>query len=237
VKFMLMIMTDEPAESALTPAEIDAIVAQHMAVSQELQVAGKLVDSCRLRFSAEATTLRRRGDQWLVCDGPFVESKEALGGFYLIDAASADEAIAWAKKLPLRGVGAIEIRPARTGAQGHVPIRGAEKFMVLFIANREQSPSRSAMFQAIDSHYELSLDLAVQGKFVASRSLEPSTNATTIRRQNGQYLVSDGPFAETKEFVAGYFVIACDTHSEAISWAKQLAVGSEVCEVRPVWRM
>jgi hypothetical protein len=235
MKFMLLMMTNEPAEKALAAGEIDKIVAQHMAVSRELRAAGKLVGSNRLRFSDATTTILVRDGQHMVHDGPFAESKEQLGGFYLIEAESKEEAIAWAKKLPLRDVGAIEVRPARTGAQWRGEIRGAHQFVVLFIGNTEKAMSRDQVFRAIDSHYELSLDLAAHGKFVSSRALEPSAAAATLRMQNGQPVVHDGPFAETKEFVAGYFVIACDSQDEAITWAKQLMWGNEACEVRPVW--
>lgn len=235
MKFMLLMMTDEQAEKALPSGEIDKIVAQHMGVRHELCAAGKLVWSNRLRFSNEATTIRVQGGKHVVTDGPFAESKEALGGFYLIEADSKEEAIEWAKKLPLRDVGAIEVRPARTGAQWRGQVHGAQHYMVMFIANYEKPLSRDAVFKAIDSHYELSLDLAAQGKFVSSRALEPSAAAATIRQRNGQRIVTDGPFAETKEFVAGYFVIACDSKDEAVSWARQLMFGSDACEIRPVW--
>ena len=111
MKYMLMIMTDEDAETALSDATVKQIVAEHVDFGRELHAAGKYVDSYRLRFSAEATTLRRHGDRWIRTDGPFAESKEQLGGFYLIEAESKDEAIAWARKLPLRDGGAIEVRP------------------------------------------------------------------------------------------------------------------------------
>ena len=235
MKFMLMIMTDEKAEAALPPAELDKIIAQHIAVTRELRDAGKWVWANRLRFSDAATTIRIKDGSPMVLDGPFAESKEALGGFYLIEAASKQEAIEWAKKLPLREVGAIEVRPARTGAQWRGEIRRGQHFMVMFVANTDKPMSRDTVFQAIDSHYELSLELAAQGKFVSSRALEPSLAAATVRWKDGQHIVSDGPFAETKEFVAGYFVIACDSKDEAIEWAKQLMFGNEACEVRPVW--
>jgi hypothetical protein len=137
--------------------------------------------------------------------------------------------------LPLRDVGAIEVRPARTGAQWRGDLRHAQQFMLMFVGDMEKPLARDAVFRAIDAHYELSLDLAAQGKFVSSRALEPSVAAATVRWKNGQYAVSDGPFAETKEFVAGYFVIACDSKDEAIEWAKPLMSGSTACEVRPVW--
>jgi hypothetical protein len=237
MKYMLMIMTDEGAEKALAPDQVDQIVAQHSAVARALQAADKLVDTHRLRFSQEAATIRLHDGQPVVHDGPFAETKEALGGFYLIEADSREEAIEWARQLPVRDVGAIEVRPARTGAQwrGSTPPRG-RRYMVMFIGNYDRPLARDAVFQAIDSHYELSLELAAQGKFVASRALEPSLAAVTVRSRNGRPVVSDGPFAETKEFVAGYFVIACDTKEEAIAWAQRLMRGSEACEVRPVWQ-
>jgi len=235
--YMLMIMTDESSESALSPAAVGEIVAQHEAFGRELRAAGKFVDAHRLHFSREALTIRLQQGKAVVHDGPFAETKEILGGFYLIDVDSREEAIEWAKKLPLRDVGAIEVRPARTGAQWReaAPIRGAMKFVVMFIANYDKPPPRADVFRAIDSHYEISLELAALGKFVGSRSLEPSAAAATLRMVNGGTVVVDGPFAETKEFVAGYFVIACDSRDEAIEWARQLMLGSEVCEVRPVW--
>lgn len=60
--------------------------------------------------------------------------------------------------------------------------------------------------------------------------------ATTLRWKNGAHVVSDGPFAESKEFVAGYFVIASDSRDEAIAWVKQLMLRSDACEVRPIWQ-
>jgi hypothetical protein len=105
----------------------------------------------------------------------------------------------------------------------------------MFIANYDQPQSKADVFHAIDSHYELSLDLAVQGRFVGSRALEPSLAAKTLRKPDGRVIVIDGPFAETKEFVAGYFVLACDSRDEAVHWARQLAVAAAACEVRPIW--
>ncbi|MGH3055062.1 MAG: YciI family protein [Gaiellaceae bacterium] len=216
MKFMLMIVTDEPAERALPPSEIDKIIAQHIAVGRELRATGRWVGSGRLRFSEEATTIRVQDGKHVALDGPFAETKEQIGGFYLIEADSQEAAIEWAKKLPLRDVGAIEVRPARTGARWRGDLGRAPHFLVMFIANANKPLSKAEVFRAIDSHYELSLDLAAQGKFVSSRALEPSPAAVTIRRKNGAHVVSDGPFAETKEFVAGYFVIACDSKAEAI---------------------
>jgi hypothetical protein len=236
MKFMLMVMSDEASETALPASDMDKTAAQHLAVSRELDAAGKYVGGYRLRFGRDATTIRIRDRKHVVLDGPFSESKEVLGGFHLIDVASKEEAIEWAKKLPLREVGAIEVRPARTGAQWRNATPSTQRYMLMFIANEDRPLSVEDLFRAIDNHYELSLDLAVQGKFVSSRALEHSAAATTIRQRNGKLVAIDGPFAESKEFVAGYFVIASDSKDEAIEWAKKLMLGSDTCEVRPVWQ-
>jgi hypothetical protein len=237
MKYLLMMMTDEVAERALSPEDVDRIVARHMVVGGELRAAGKWVDGARLAFGTDAVTVRRCGDDAIVVDGPFAETKEVLGGFYLIEAASTAEAIAWARKLPLRDVGAIEVPPAATGAMWHGRLDGARKFMLMIVVDeaRQASEPMDAVLRAIDHHYELSLELAAEHKFVCSRGLTPSAGAVTLRAPRGEPAVSDGPFAETKEIVGGYFIIACDDREEAIAWAKRLLYTHDAIEVRPLW--
>jgi hypothetical protein len=111
MKFMLLIHGNEQSEGRRTEAEMKQIVGTHMKVAQELRAAGKMVHGERLRPQAEATRLRSKAGQPQLTDGPFAESKEVIGGFYLIDCASKAEAIEWASKLPLREDGFIEVRP------------------------------------------------------------------------------------------------------------------------------
>jgi hypothetical protein len=111
MKFMLMIHGSEQADERHTEAEVKQIVGQHMKVAQELRAAGKMVHGERLRAQAEATRLRTKAGQIQLTDGPFAETKEVVGGFYLIDCASKAEAIEWASKLPIREEGFIEVRP------------------------------------------------------------------------------------------------------------------------------
>ncbi|MEN8161300.1 MAG: YciI family protein [Myxococcota bacterium] len=72
----------------------------------------------RLRTADTATTVRVESGQALVTDGPFAETKEALAGFFLIEAADLDEAIGWAKKIPSAHIGSVEIRPIWEGYSG-----------------------------------------------------------------------------------------------------------------------
>jgi hypothetical protein len=232
-KFVLLLGEDEHA-STRSAAEQQRILDGHRDVERALRTEGKLVDSYRLRPAAEAVTIR--GSDRLVVDGPFAEVKECVGGFYLIECDSRDEAVAWAKRLPLSDGIPIEVRPARTGAQGRRAVTG-RKFVVMFAASpaSQGTRTRAEVFRDVDEHYELSLELAIEGRFVASRSLEPPGTAIRLERANGAYLMHDGPFAETKEVVLGYFVIACETRADAIEIAKRLMGGSDAAEVRPIW--
>jgi len=78
---------------------------------KSLADAGVLRGGLRLAPSATATSVRRDGDELLVTDGPFAETKEILGGFMLIDCADLDAALAWARRCPIAKIGTVEVRP------------------------------------------------------------------------------------------------------------------------------
>jgi hypothetical protein len=111
MRYLLSLYGDEQAERSLTAEERRAIVDQHIELGRRLREAGALVASEALTDSSEAKVLRRDGEQSLVTDGPFAETKEQLGGFYLLECADIDEALAWAEQVP-RSPGLVaEIRP------------------------------------------------------------------------------------------------------------------------------
>jgi len=107
---MLMIMDDESAVAAASPAEIEAILERHAELSSALRAAGAWIGSHRLRPSSQAARVRRRGGKLFVLDGPFAESKQALGGLYIIEAASMEQALEWAKKVPVVEGSTVEVR-------------------------------------------------------------------------------------------------------------------------------
>ncbi len=110
MRYMLLICEDKNAPA---PPEKDmgTIVQGHMKVAQELHAAGKMVVGERLRGDSEISRVRLKAGQRQVTDGPFAETKEALGGFYLIECDSKQEAVEWAKKLPLRESNHIDVVP------------------------------------------------------------------------------------------------------------------------------
>ena len=106
-RYLLLLHGDEPAEERLSVDERRSIVEAHLALARELSEAGKLVVSEALTHSGRAKVVRGRG----VTDGPFAETKEVVGGFYLLECADDDEAIEWAKRMPTGPSLAVEIRP------------------------------------------------------------------------------------------------------------------------------
>jgi hypothetical protein len=117
MKYMLVLVGPEGGMEDTSPEEMKAVMDQWSAYGEELVEAGAFIAGEGLQESATATTVRvGEGDERLVTDGPFAETKEQVGGFYLLECADLDEAIAWAKKVPL-SEGAIEVRPVMDYAQ------------------------------------------------------------------------------------------------------------------------
>ncbi len=112
MKYMLLMYASETAE-ALTPEEQQAAQATWAALLKEMSAAGVLESTGGLP-AGNATTIRVRDGKTLTTDGPFVETHEQLGGYFLLNCENLDEAIAWAAKIPFAQDGAIEIRPLWT---------------------------------------------------------------------------------------------------------------------------
>lgn len=111
MQYLLLIYTDEAVDDAMTPEEMGGILEGYGRFATELGAAGGHVAGERLRPIATATSVRKRDGEFTLTDGPFAETKEHLGGYYIVEAASLDEAIGWAKKIPSVEHGTIEVRP------------------------------------------------------------------------------------------------------------------------------
>jgi hypothetical protein len=111
MQYLLMIYGQESDWANMTAAEQAAMHAEYGKLTQELVEKGKMRGGNQLSPVASATTVRMRGGKRLVTDGPFAETKEQLGGYYLVDAIDLDDAIALAAKIPDARGGSIEIRP------------------------------------------------------------------------------------------------------------------------------
>ena len=111
MKYLLTIYGDESGWNEVTPEQSQQIMAAYGAFGQEAQAAGVLLGGEGLQPTSTATTVRVRGGETLTTDGPFAETREQLGGYYLLDCKDLDEAIGWAAKIPGAQNGTIEVRP------------------------------------------------------------------------------------------------------------------------------
>lgn len=109
--YMLLIQVDEASMAKASPEQAYQMAAPYMAYNEALIKAGAMVHGERLTPSSSTTVVKVRNDKTEVLDGPFADTKEQLGGYYIIEAADLDAAIAWAARCPGAAFGAIEVRP------------------------------------------------------------------------------------------------------------------------------
>jgi hypothetical protein len=112
MKYMLLIYADPVwREGEQGQKLMSDIVAQHVRLGEDLRAAGVAYSGHQLQPAATATTVRTAGGAQTLHDGPFAETHEQLGGYYLIDVPDLDAAIAWARRIPAPGKGSVEVRP------------------------------------------------------------------------------------------------------------------------------
>jgi hypothetical protein len=111
MRYMLSIFVDESRFGGASDADRAAMTAAYEGFTHEAAAAGVLRGGEGLQPSVTATTVRLRDGERLLTDGPFAETREQLGGFYLVDCEDLDEALAWAARIPGAASGAVEVRP------------------------------------------------------------------------------------------------------------------------------
>lgn len=110
--YLLMIHEDESVYAGADGAALLAdTIAKHTALAEAWIAAGDPFSGNRLRPASSATTIRWDHGQHVLHDGPFAETHEELGGYYLIDVADLDAALDWARRIPIPGKGSVEVRP------------------------------------------------------------------------------------------------------------------------------
>jgi hypothetical protein len=111
MKYLLLIYSDEKADANMSKEEMDAWMGEYNAYTEAMLKAGVSQAGDALQPTATATTVRVKDGKKVTTHGPFAETKEQLGGYYLLNCNNLDEAIDWAAKCPGARVGSIEVRP------------------------------------------------------------------------------------------------------------------------------
>jgi hypothetical protein len=111
MQYLLLIYGDQDGWKSRSEEENGQLMQDYMQFTQELEQSGAMVAGNALQPTDTSTTVRVRNDETLTTDGPFAETKEQLGGYYLVDVGSIDEALEWAAKIPGAWHGSVEVRP------------------------------------------------------------------------------------------------------------------------------
>ena len=174
---------------------------------------GVLKRAMRLRPADEAKTVRVRGGEVIVTDGPFTESKEWIAGYDLLEVADLAEAEAIAKDDQL-----ARFAHSSSARSGRSESRHDVEFMLFIATDPEAEPMRSPTGSRSRSG---ATEMTRRGVSIAGDRLRPPEDARTVRVRGDDAIVTDGPFTESKEWIAGYDVIECADLDEAIEIASK----------------
>lgn len=234
MRFMCLLYDQEP--TAETP-ENPAILAAYGAFEEELAAAGAYVHGEALEPSPTARSLRKTAAGVLVTDGPFIETREQLGGFYVLECNSIAEAQGYAAKIPAASTGRVEVRPMAGHERRLLAPEGKPRFMALIYGDESRFvPLGSPEQQSIVSrHQRFTAQLIDNDEFVTGDGLWLSKTATTVTVRDGETLVTDGPYAETREVLGGYYEFACDSIDRAVELGSSFLFNDNGgIEIRPV---
>lgn len=227
-----------------TDEEIRAKAAASRVVIDEMRAAGVLVftngalDASTALCSVEAVEGRP-----VFTDGPYVETKEHLGGFAVIDVADDAAAREWAGRLAVALDWPQEVHrfrgPGHVGSGGIAGASAMPRYLLSVYGPAERTefgnyPSKEAMLEAFADTGAFNEKLQREGYFVFADGLEPAATATVVDGQGDRPAFTDGPYLETKEHIGGFWVIEAPDLDVALALA---AEGSKACrgtvEVRP----
>ena len=243
--YLLLICIAETVQ--LTPEESAAMGGATESWVAEMDGRGVRREGGPLRPVREAAVVRARDGEVLISDGPFAETKEQIAGYDVIECSGLDEAIEVAAKHPAARFGAIEVRPFDSGgwwrsADRRGPGDDPEYLMIHCLDETAKlSPADDCDVpdsRAAREQQAWDAETYARGVKLAGGRLEPSSAARTVRVRAEEVLVTDGPFAETKEQVGGLNVLTCASLAEATEIASQhptARIGT--FELRPFARM
>ena len=243
MKYMLLIYG---AEGCWTEDERRACMIESLGICDKLAAQGKYLAASPLQSVTTAASVRVRDGRTLVTDGPFAETTEQLGGYYVLDLPDLDAAIAVATRLPPATKGTVEIRPllALDGPPPERPLPTATgdgsftPFLLLCYDDEAawDAAGPKALAEARAEAAALARRLSDEGRYLSASPLHPAATATCVRVRDGRRVVTDGPFAETHEVLGGYYLILAEDRATALRIAAQhpgVRVGA--VEVRPLF--
>ena len=260
MRYMMLVKATKDFEAGVWPDE--KMLSKMAKYNEQLVKAGALLACQRLQPSSQGVRVRFANGKFVVTDGPFAETKELIAGICLIQVKSRDEAIQWAKRIPFQE-GEVEVRPLfeltdfpvdpaekpdgwrekeeqfRAAPPARKP--GTVRYMGLLKADKDTEAGVLPDEKFLADMGAFMEEGVKSGVFLSGEGLRPSSQGARIRYSGSQRMVTDGPFAETKELIAGYAMLQFTSRAEAIEWTKRFVqvdaqgrLGGECeCEIRP----
>ncbi len=208
--WMLLIVKEK---DAAPPAEPVGMAAMGQ-FAGEVGRQGKMRGGGPLHPDTAGARVNVRGGRATVTDGPFAEAKEVVGGYFLIDAASREEALEIATRCPHVRAGIVELRPLPDRDVGAPAAQ--TPFMLLLHMAPDQSDADGAKYREMVAFDEV---LRKEGSYVESAQLPLDARGARIAQRGGKLVVTDGPFAEAKEVAGGYYIVSAPDRTAAIEIA------------------
>jgi hypothetical protein len=247
MRFMILIKADEATEAGVLPSE--QLLAEMGAYNEALVNAGVMVAGEGLHPSSRGVRVRFSGNRTTVIDGPFAETKELLAGFWLWNVESKEEAIEWLKRCP-NPTGAesvVELREAgcASGLEGvspQPPRSGtrAKRFVVLIKSDPSMEAGINPGQERLTAMAQRNAEAVQDGTLLLGEGLQPSSKGARVRFAGRARTLVDGPFTETKELIAGFWLIQVASMDDAIEWVKRYPYPRDrnadyEIEIRPVF--
>lgn len=227
------------AEGRPAPEELAVMQREIPGWVEEMDGRGVRLLGRELRLPDTAVTVRVRDGETLITDGPFMETKEFMAGFDLLECADLDEAIEVAAKTPVSWFQTVEIRPlmgrVRLGEEASAFGReddsaGASYLLMMWM---DGTADEAVVMREGEAWRQ---DVKARGLHVLGDPLQGADTATTVRVRDGETRLGDGPFTGTEEFIAGIDVVRCAEREQAIELAATHPLArSHAIEVRPFY--
>lgn len=234
-----LVMLYDTEENATTPGtpEFEAEMAGYEAFGElggEAIIGGEALLPSQL-----SRTIRVSAGQVSVTEGPYAETAEVLGGFYVLDAPTLDDAIELVRHIPATATGCSEIRPVEVWMeQSSDPApEGAQRYLATIHGPHSDAevPGTAAWEQGAAEHRRFAEEAgaAVSG----GAAVHPAATASTVRVRDGELLVTDGPFAEGAEVVGGLYLLTAAPDAITDLAAKVPTPDGGAVDVRPIMEL
>lgn len=237
MRYIALIYTDEAHDIPYGTPEWDQLMVEYRAFGEEGRRRNAIVAGDPLQSVETATTLRKRDGQALVLDGPFAETKEQLGGYYILECRDQAEALELAAMIPSAKHGSIEVRQLYGHDTRTFDPPKQKRYMALIYGQESKylAPDDPALAARMSEHRQLTADTVESGEYLTGDALALTKDAVTVRVRDGKAMHTDGPFAETKEQLGGFYIFNTSDLDRAIELTRRIPMDETGClEIRPI---